>query len=92
VKISHVAVEVVRVPVDHPYTAGGRAVDANWHVLARITTSDGIEGIGRIQPIVANVTPRVMRAAPKFTPRKRSSGPIGSGRKPPVTERGRSPR
>ena len=33
----------VRVPVDRPYTAGGRAVDANWHVLARITTSDGVE-------------------------------------------------
>ncbi|HYS17810.1 MAG TPA: hypothetical protein VET45_12880, partial [Candidatus Binatia bacterium] len=47
-KISQVAVEVVRVPVDRPYTAGGRAVDANWHVLARITTSDGIEGIGYI--------------------------------------------
>jgi L-alanine-DL-glutamate epimerase-like enolase superfamily enzyme len=48
VKISQVAIEVVRVPVDRPYTAGGRAVDANWHVLARITTSDGIEGIGYI--------------------------------------------
>ena len=47
-KISQVAVDVVRVPVEHPYTAGGRAVDANWHVLARITTSDGIEGIGYI--------------------------------------------
>ena len=47
-KISQVAVEVVRVPVDRPYTAGGRAVDANWHVLARVTTSDGIEGIGYI--------------------------------------------
>ena len=47
-KISQVAVEVVRVPVDHPYTAGARAVDANWHVLARITTSDAIEGIGYI--------------------------------------------
>src|SRR5437660_448800 len=46
VKISQVAVDVVRVPVERPYTAGGRAVDANWHVLARITTSDGIEGIG----------------------------------------------
>ena len=47
-KISQVAVEVVRVPVDRPYTAGGRAVDANWHVLARITTTDGVEGIGYI--------------------------------------------
>src|SRR5215510_9940082 len=47
-KISQVTVDVVRVPVDRPYTAGGRAVDANWHVLARVTTSDGIEGIGYI--------------------------------------------
>ena len=47
-KITQVAVEVVRVPVERPYLAGGRTVDANWHVLARITTSDGIEGIGYI--------------------------------------------
>ena len=47
-KISQVTVNVLRVPVDRPYVAGGRAVDANWHVLARITTSDGVEGIGYI--------------------------------------------
>ena len=47
-KISQVAVEVVRVPVDRPYIAGGRAVDANWHVLARVTTADGTEGIGYV--------------------------------------------
>ena len=28
-------VNVVRVPVDQPYVAGARTVDANWHVLAR---------------------------------------------------------
>jgi L-alanine-DL-glutamate epimerase-like enolase superfamily enzyme len=48
VKITQVDVSVLRVPVEHPYTAGGRAVDANWHVLARITTSDGVEGVGYI--------------------------------------------
>jgi L-alanine-DL-glutamate epimerase-like enolase superfamily enzyme len=48
VKITNVVVSVLRVPVDRPYVAGGRTVDANWHVLARITTSDGIEGIGYI--------------------------------------------
>jgi len=48
VKITQVTVNVLRVPVDRPYVAGGRAVDANWHVLARITTSDGVEGIGYI--------------------------------------------
>lgn len=47
-KIAQVAVNVLRVPVDHPYVAGGRTVDANWHVLARITTSDGVEGIGYV--------------------------------------------
>jgi L-alanine-DL-glutamate epimerase-like enolase superfamily enzyme len=48
VKITQVTVSVLRVPVDRPYVAGGRTVDANWHVLARITTSDGVEGIGYI--------------------------------------------
>src|SRR5262245_17768156 len=47
-KIARVAVDVLKVPVDRPYLAGGRAVDANWHVLARITTSDGVEGFGYI--------------------------------------------
>ena len=47
-KISKLDVSVLRVPVDQPYTAGGRVVDANWHVLARVTTSDGVEGIGYI--------------------------------------------
>jgi L-alanine-DL-glutamate epimerase-like enolase superfamily enzyme len=48
VKITQVAVDVLRVPVERPYVAGGRTVDANWHVLARITTSDGVEGIGYV--------------------------------------------
>ena len=47
-KIAQVAVNVLKVPVDHPYVAAGRTVDANWHVLARITTSDGVEGVGYI--------------------------------------------
>jgi L-alanine-DL-glutamate epimerase-like enolase superfamily enzyme len=48
VKITRVDVNVLRVPVAQPYAAGGRTVDANWHVLARITTSDGVEGIGYV--------------------------------------------
>jgi L-alanine-DL-glutamate epimerase-like enolase superfamily enzyme len=48
VKITDVAVDVLRVPVDRPYSAGGRTVDANWHVLARIATSDGVEGFGYV--------------------------------------------
>lgn len=47
-KITQVTVQVLRVPVERPYLAGGRAVDANWHVLARVGTSDGVEGIGYI--------------------------------------------
>jgi L-talarate/galactarate dehydratase len=47
-KITQVTVNVLRVPVDRPYVAGGRTVDANWHVLARIRTSDGIEGVGYV--------------------------------------------
>jgi L-alanine-DL-glutamate epimerase-like enolase superfamily enzyme len=48
VKITRVAVNVLKVPVDCPYVAAGRTVDANWHVLARVTTSDGVEGVGYI--------------------------------------------
>jgi L-alanine-DL-glutamate epimerase-like enolase superfamily enzyme len=48
VKITRVDVSVLRVPVERPYLAGGRTVDANWHVLARVTTDDGVEGIGYI--------------------------------------------
>lgn len=47
-KIAQVTVNVLKVPVDRPYVAAGRTVDANWHVLARITTSDGVEGVGYI--------------------------------------------
>jgi L-alanine-DL-glutamate epimerase-like enolase superfamily enzyme len=47
-KITRVDVDVLRVPVDRPYVAAGRTVDANWHVLARITTSDGVVGFGYI--------------------------------------------
>jgi L-alanine-DL-glutamate epimerase-like enolase superfamily enzyme len=47
-KITHVVIDVLRVPVARPYVAGGRTVDANWHVLARITTADGVEGVGYI--------------------------------------------
>ena len=47
-KITEVAVSVLRVPVDRPYQAAGRTVDANWHVLARVRTSDGVSGLGYI--------------------------------------------
>jgi L-alanine-DL-glutamate epimerase-like enolase superfamily enzyme len=47
-KITRITVDVLAVPVDRPYVAGARTVDANWHVLARVTTSDGVEGVGYI--------------------------------------------
>src|SRR5262249_36008784 len=43
-----VAVDVLRVPVERAYVAGERAGDANWHVLARVTTSDGVPGFGYV--------------------------------------------
>lgn len=46
--MTRVEVDVLRVPVDAPYHAAGRLVDANWHVLARVTTRDGVEGVGYI--------------------------------------------
>src|SRR5262245_6842799 len=48
VNITGIDVEVLRVPVEHSYTAAGRRVEGNWHVLARVTTDDGIEGTGYI--------------------------------------------
>jgi L-alanine-DL-glutamate epimerase-like enolase superfamily enzyme len=48
VNVTGVNVEVLRVPVENPYTAAGRRVEGNWHVLARVTTDDEIEGIGYI--------------------------------------------
>lgn len=47
-KITRVTVNVLKVPVEQAYVAGGRPVDANWHVLARITTADGVEGAGYV--------------------------------------------
>jgi L-alanine-DL-glutamate epimerase-like enolase superfamily enzyme len=48
VNITGVNVAVLQVPVEHAYMAAGRRVEGNWHVLARVTTDDGIEGIGYI--------------------------------------------
>src|SRR5919199_6020323 len=43
-KVTAVAVDALQTPVEHPYIAAGRRVDANWHILARITTDDGSQG------------------------------------------------
>ena len=47
-KIIDVQVEVLKVTLEREYSAGGRKVDGNWHVLARVTTSDGTEGFGYV--------------------------------------------
>jgi L-talarate/galactarate dehydratase len=47
-KITDVSVDVLRVPVERAYVAGGRTVDANWHVLARVRTADGVQGFGYV--------------------------------------------
>jgi L-alanine-DL-glutamate epimerase-like enolase superfamily enzyme len=47
-KIKSIDVRVLKVPLDQPYTAAGRAVGANWHVMAEITTEDGVTGFGYI--------------------------------------------
>lgn len=47
-QVEKVTVDVLRVPVEQSYIAAGRSVDANWHVLARVTTTEGIQGIGYI--------------------------------------------
>ena len=50
--ISSASVEMLKIPVTDGYQAAGRAVDANWHVLVRVRTADGIEGVGYIvQPM-----------------------------------------
>jgi L-alanine-DL-glutamate epimerase-like enolase superfamily enzyme len=45
-KIQRVTVEVLETPLSSQYSAGGSPVDSNWHILARIYTEDGIQGIG----------------------------------------------
>jgi L-alanine-DL-glutamate epimerase-like enolase superfamily enzyme len=47
-KIASIDVHVLRVALDAPYSAGGRQVDANWHVLAEVVTTDGVSGFGYI--------------------------------------------
>ena len=47
-KIASVKTSILRVALDNPYTAAGRAVDANWHVMAEVTTTDGVRGFGYI--------------------------------------------
>jgi L-alanine-DL-glutamate epimerase-like enolase superfamily enzyme len=48
-KIAAVTVDLLSVPLDRPYRAGGRQIiSANWHVLAQVTTTDGVQGFGYV--------------------------------------------
>jgi L-alanine-DL-glutamate epimerase-like enolase superfamily enzyme len=47
-KIASVEVSVLKVELERPYQAAGRQVGANWHVMAEITTTDGVLGFGYI--------------------------------------------
>ena len=62
-RVARVAVDLLRVPVERPYQAGGRAVDANWHVLARLDTAAGVQGVGYIVYPRADLMAAIAQAA-----------------------------
>jgi L-alanine-DL-glutamate epimerase-like enolase superfamily enzyme len=70
-KIKSVDVRVLSVPLDQPYTAAGRAVGANWHVMAQITTEDGVTGFGYIvalnEMLIGAVAAATRELAPLLT-------------------------
>ena len=45
-KIDRVTVEVLETPVELQYAAAGHSVSSNWHVLSRVYTDEGVQGIG----------------------------------------------
>lgn len=62
-KIASVAIDVLEVPVADAYVAAGRTVDANWHVLARIRTTDGVEGFGYVVKLGPQLVQPIAQAA-----------------------------
>jgi L-alanine-DL-glutamate epimerase-like enolase superfamily enzyme len=70
-KIKTIDVKVLKVPLDAPYTAAGRAVGANWHVMAEVTTEDGVTGFGYIvalnQMFIGTVAAATRELAPLLT-------------------------
>ena len=67
-KIKNVEVRVLKVPLDQPYRAGGRSVGANWHVMAEITTGDGVTGFGYIVALNEMFIGTVAAAARELAP------------------------
>ena len=45
-KIQKVTVEVLETPVALEYVAAGNSVESNWHVLAKVDTDGGVQGMG----------------------------------------------
>src|SRR5262252_5898459 len=62
VQIRSVEVDTLFVPVTRPYSAGGRQVTGNWHVLGRVTTSDGVQGHGYIVALRQGLVAAVAQA------------------------------
>ena len=61
-QVTRVEVDTLFVPVTRPYSAGGREVTGNWHVLARVTTSDGVQGHGYIVALRQGLVAAVAQA------------------------------
>jgi L-alanine-DL-glutamate epimerase-like enolase superfamily enzyme len=70
-KIKSVTVRILSVPLENPYTAAGRSVGANWHVMAEVTTEDGVTGFGYIvalnQMFIGTVAAAARELAPLLT-------------------------
>jgi L-talarate/galactarate dehydratase len=47
-RIASVTVDLLKVPLMQPYMAAGNKISEYWHVLARVTTDDGVEGFGYV--------------------------------------------
>src|SRR5262245_19377300 len=72
VQVSSVEVDTLFVPVTRPYSAGGRQVTGNWHVLARVTTSAGVQGYGYIVALRQGLVAAVAQAT-----RELGAQPVG---------------
>ena len=60
--VSDVKVSVLRVVPETTYVAAGKAVDAYWHVLAQITTRDGVQGFGYVVALASSMIPALASA------------------------------
>lgn len=61
-KIKSVSVDVLRTPLAEPYAAGGHRVDANWQVLSRVGTDQGLSGFGYVVQPRGELIPAIASA------------------------------